>query len=41
MRDLHITNTKLFEAEDEGEKELERPRQHLEDEAAHDQDHPH
>jgi low affinity Fe/Cu permease len=33
MRELQITNSKLYEAEEEGEKELERQRQRIEDQA--------
>ncbi|GAA2203397.1 low affinity iron permease family protein [Sinomonas flava] len=33
MRELQITNSRLYEAEEEGEKELERERERLEHEA--------
>ncbi|GAB3272783.1 low affinity iron permease family protein [Sinomonas notoginsengisoli] len=33
MRELRITNSKLYEAEEEGEKELERQRNELEEDA--------
>lgn len=33
MRELQITNTKLYGAEDEGEKELEQQRKHMEEQA--------
>lgn len=33
MRELRITNAKLYEAEDEGEKELDAQRRKMEDEA--------
>ncbi len=36
MRELQITNTKLYEAEDEGEKELEEQRRRIEQEAESD-----
>ncbi|WP_284982965.1 low affinity iron permease family protein [Arthrobacter sp. efr-133-TYG-118] len=33
MRELQITNSKLYEAEDEGEKELEEQRRRIEEQA--------
>lgn len=40
MRELQITNTKLYGAEDEGEKELERQRKHMEEQAGRAQTQP-
>ncbi|UKA56810.1 low affinity iron permease family protein [Arthrobacter sp. FW306-2-2C-D06B] len=36
MRELQITNSKLYEAEDEGEKELEEQRRRIEEQAESD-----
>ncbi len=36
MRELQITNSKLYEAEDEGEKELEEQRRRIEEQAGSD-----
>jgi low affinity Fe/Cu permease len=33
MRELRITNSKLYQAEDEGEKELEEQRRRIEEQA--------